>query len=565
MKQVVFALVFAVVSITTLVAQENHLERMSDRQFIEHVRAIRQPSGSGTFALAESGDKCGFGLSMEIIRRKETMNETYLRELNALLAVPITQKSILSPSGKFRIYYDTTTNHTPAMLDASGQRLPNSYNEYAQRVAEFFDETYQKEVVQLGYLPPPNPPYAVYLQDYAVGAYGQTVPDVKVSSSTAAPCFTSHIEMDNDFRQYLSLGLAGAQVTAAHEFHHMIQLGSYGSWGNSHRYIYEMTSTYFEDVVYPDVNDYYQYLETHFDNPYVPFYSAQGSLIGYQKAIFCEMIGKKYGIDVIRRLWEEMQAVDPVNAMDRALIQHQTDFAQEICRFGLWNYYTAYRSYAQLPPERYNEAYAYPLVKVAGKMQLNGGKAEFNGSLAPTGSQYYEAYRGNDTVSFIVSNCSVTDAVFDSTRYRQQSYAITLVDYQPGAPYTNLSNGWSYKFETPSVNSLCVAAVVNRALQDPGIRKPFPNPFMPDRDQVMRIPLPIDAPGPKVKVYIYNSSMSLIFEQTSMEMVTDQQLGKHVVWEGKTTSGAEVPTGIYFYLISYGDTEVTGKFALIRR
>jgi len=84
-----------------------------------------------------------------------------------------------------------------------------------------------------------------------------------ISGTQIPERWTSDIDIDNDFigSKYNAKGIQALRVTAAHEFHHAIQYG-YGWWGE--RYPYELTSTWMEDVVYTDVNDYYQYLPDYF-------------------------------------------------------------------------------------------------------------------------------------------------------------------------------------------------------------------------------------------------------------------------------------------------------------
>jgi len=63
--------------------------------------------------------------------------------------------------------------------------------------------------------------------------YGQTTSENNVGLSR----WTSYIEIDNDFIGFYTIGINAARVTAAHEFHHAIQMGNYApqSGGSSIR------------------------------------------------------------------------------------------------------------------------------------------------------------------------------------------------------------------------------------------------------------------------------------------------------------------------------------------
>ena len=89
----------------------------------------------------------------------------------------------------------------------------------------------------------------------AVGRYGFTYPE------RAGRTSSSYLEIDNDYANPIyqqTKGLDALRVTIAHEFHHAIQFGYYQ--GSDSIWWQESTSTWMEEVVYPDVDDYLQYL-----------------------------------------------------------------------------------------------------------------------------------------------------------------------------------------------------------------------------------------------------------------------------------------------------------------
>ena len=56
------------------------------------------------------------------------------------------------------------------------------------------------------------------------------------------------------------------RVTVVHEFFHAIQR-SYQIYPSGNGFLYELTSTWIEDVAYPDNNDYIYWTDNFFDNP----------------------------------------------------------------------------------------------------------------------------------------------------------------------------------------------------------------------------------------------------------------------------------------------------------
>ena len=69
---------------------------------------------------------------------------------------PVMQTSILSPSGKFRIHFDTTGTNQPAMVTSDGIAIPNTTNQYVDTLAKILDIVWQTEIDSFGFAPPPS-------------------------------------------------------------------------------------------------------------------------------------------------------------------------------------------------------------------------------------------------------------------------------------------------------------------------------------------------------------------------------------------------------------------------
>lgn len=82
----------------------------------------------------------------------------------------------------------------------------------------------------------------------------------------------------------------------------------------------------------------------------------------------------------------------------------------------------------------------------------------------------------------------------------------------------------------------------------------YPNPFVPSRDELVRIAYERDAPGP-VEVTIYDFGMNRVRTLTDQKPAGQQE----TIWRGKDDRGLRVPTGTYFYQVDLGDRTVSGK------
>lgn len=85
----------------------------------------------------------------------------------------------------------------------------------------------------------------------------------------------------------------------------------------------------------------------------------------------------------------------------------------------------------------------------------------------------------------------------------------------------------------------------------------YPNPFVPSRDQLLRIAYELDAAGP-VTVTIYDFGMNKVWSTTETQPAGQQE----TTWDGTDDRGLRVPTGTYFYTVEGNGETVRGKILL---
>lgn len=193
------------------------------------------------FSIASSIEKCGFN-NPELDYERGLSNCTNI----------IMQKVILSPSGYFHVHFDTTTNHSPSLLDVDGDGIPDYINE----VSQVADSSYRLLVDNMNFKDGANGNDNVtdiYVLELGGSAYGWARP---ISS-----CYDSCIEIDNNYEEseYYTNGLDAMRVTLLHEYFHTIQF-EYRCSPGINSYFYELTSTWIEDLGYPDINDYINFM-----------------------------------------------------------------------------------------------------------------------------------------------------------------------------------------------------------------------------------------------------------------------------------------------------------------
>lgn len=152
----------------------------------------------------------------------------------------------------------------------------------------------------------------VYLADTGrSGIYGYAVPEGSASVQTSA----GYLVLDNDFSaaQFgdATHPDAARQVTAAHEFFHLVQ---FGYDADESIWLMESTATWIEERVYTAVNDNRQYIAAgSLRWPGQPV-DTFGNGAHYGTWVFHELISQRLGNGVLRQVWRNAAAVAGDNA-----------------------------------------------------------------------------------------------------------------------------------------------------------------------------------------------------------------------------------------------------------
>jgi hypothetical protein len=276
---------------------------------------------------------CGTPLKHGLSRDWNKLEAGTQKVLALQLGPPTLPASLPSSGGHFTIHYD----------DTSGPNSPdvttiNKYNtglgltsaaDWAKQVGDAFEKAYAFYQTQ-GYHPPPNIPYDVYLASLAsAGEYGETQDITPVSSPGFPYASSSFIQVDKDFTNTIfnpgngTLGtftpLQSLQITSAHEFHHAIQYG-YNYYFDV--WYAEATSTWFEDEVYPTVNQKYSYIAAWFNQSKLSTDTSVSTTTGggYGRWIFNRYLAENHTTTVVRNFWEKLAGIAPTNGQDIPMV-----------------------------------------------------------------------------------------------------------------------------------------------------------------------------------------------------------------------------------------------------
>ncbi|MDI6766543.1 MAG: hypothetical protein QME52_06945 [Bacteroidota bacterium] len=519
--------------------------------------------------------KCGLWLSFEIARNWNQFSPLQKNKLQLLLSPKEFHKDTII--GYFHIFYDTTDYNEPALLDEYGQRIPNSSAAFVDSVGKYFNQSWNYFVDSLGYLPPPMQEgklyYIINIENLGFSLYGETIfLDSDRIGNYFPPRYTSYIRIDNDFKDVYSKGIAGLKVTAAHEFHHAVQLGSYGFW-NSDLYFYELTSTWMEDVVFDEINDYYQYLKNSWGQPKGQFrypdisFTSSLSDVSYSRAIWGKFVEKQYSRNVMRRAWETIRNQKrTVQALDSAFVEIGSSFRQAFLEWATWNFNTGPNSDSV---KYYTESRRYPKIITRPTIKYSHTFTSFTDSIQAISSVYRPICIVNlPSDSCTIPNMMVAVSNLDvnssgtSQRFR---FTYDIANHGDNT-FTRLQNGifvrlnaegkdyWSnQEYEIDSTTNQ-IPSIVSEV-------KIYPHPFFSKGMKPLNFRLP--AASEKFgKLYIYSVGMDLIIEK-EVELIS-LNFEPKIEWNGHDSRGNLVPSGIYFYVITVDGKMYNGKFAVIR-
>jgi len=240
----------------------------------------------------------------------------------------LTTAVYLSPSGKFQINYETTGFDAVPTEDLNLNGVPD----YVERTAEYADYSYQRMVVEQGFKDPIGlTPYQIYFQD--LDYYGYTQPS---GGTTYIVVHSNFIGFPpNDDPEGNVLG--ALKVTVAHEFKHAIQFATNFWAGDAGRVDWvEMDATMMEEITYPEVNDYYNYLgsQSIFRNP------ARSTPGSYPHVTWMLYYAETFGISFWVDVWNRvvLNNNQMIATIRQVLTSMDVSYSETLARNHAWHF-----------------------------------------------------------------------------------------------------------------------------------------------------------------------------------------------------------------------------------
>lgn len=517
--------------------------------------------------------KCGTFLPETIARSKAIAEGKILGN-----DPPVLQTSHSSPSGRFLIHYDTTGTNSVALTDIDRNGIPD----WVDSTGIYLDYAYDVEVNQMGFPPAPpdgnyggTPQYDFYIIDLSKqGIYGVTYSQSAISGGPY-PKSTTFILIDNNFSEtdvrpngskiYKTFGYDALKVTTAHEYHHAIQVGVYGvPTENPESAVNEMTSTWMEFRVHPDMVDYVNYLTPFFTQNGSYYFGKSEADYGYRYSIVFEYFHSLYGDAFIKRIWDIIgTGVTPYHAIENAFSErgNGVNLAQAWCDFTEWMYHTGKRA---IPGKFFSKASTYP--ELAYKRQGLYSSPTFIASetIRPYEIQLTQCKlpaetttSTPDTVDFVITYPSTVDIVnhYD----RPGDYTLTIATEQ----LPRVIEGTRYNWDITSSNSeICSRHFLTSGFSAVTSEFVYPNPFHIGMatDVSLYFPVPVNTNyNDKIILSIYTLEWQSVF---SGEIAANFYDGKRLVqW---TPDANLLTSGVYIYTLDIHGETTLGKFSVVR-
>ena len=240
---------------------------------------------------------------------------------------------------RFCIHWVASTEDAPTdQTDSDADGWPN----YVENMLAVFETVYAREngaaPAGLAWPAPPGdgelgggPEHDVYIADIGGDqTLGYVSPDAAQADGLKVK--TSYQVMDNNYAEFD--GLRSLKVTAAHEYNHMVQFGINAKMAD---WVFESTATWMEDQVYPDINDYFQYVgdwASRIAKPLTTFETG-GNTYQYGSSLWEHYLSRRFGAAVVRNTWtQSVLGESALDSFERVIPLHQdTSFSEAFGAF----------------------------------------------------------------------------------------------------------------------------------------------------------------------------------------------------------------------------------------
>lgn len=538
---------------------------------------------STSFALADKVNALDFSISTT----KESKVSLQLKNVEYDENYrPLTTHLIDSKSGNFRIHYNTEGSNSVSLVDLNNNEIPD----YIDSVIFYCDYVFDFYTLELGYVNfamdtggGGSKAYDIYLWDLGNyddvdrgGLYGfNFYADGDILPHRKFPRSYSYSVIDNNFSPmdtmksrsgkyqpaFYTTGINALKITLAHELHHAVQ-NFYGLAPQAQGTFMEMTSTFYEYRLFPEITDYLQYANLLMSNPENMPLGVDGGFNGYCYSIVFHCLYSKYGDDAIKDIWDlAYEGMPYFYGLDSTLRKNGSTMKEFWYEFMDWLYYTGSRA---KEGQYFDQAARMDTMKTFKALTYSEPEKGESGWMKPFEFRGYRlnflktGVQTSDTIDAILTNCDLAGASLNSGLSKE--YTISASNFEKSNSKYIEPLELFFNFESED------SAVINHLYILPGtlthrIAVAFPNPYNPNAHSSIYFPIPKVAKlGENVVLKVYSSAMELLYSKVIPVGVANTNL---------TAEWSDIPVdianGVHIFTVSYNSEQVLGKFVVVRK
>lgn len=311
------------------------------------------------------------------------------------------------------------------------------------------------------------------------------------------------------------------------------------------------------------IHDYYGYLNKYFSKPHETFVKNDDR--GYSLCIWNIYLQERFGYEILKRQWELHRQYDPLNSIEISLAEYGTSFINELNRFGIWTYFTNYRTQEG---KYFKDAANYPLISATYSADFTPPQDAVSGSQELLSNNFFRFICKRDD-GFTDTLCSIiTNGDIQACRKSPdllESFEYSLYNYN-AAGSSALSDGFYSKFYSGSAEYFKKTNIFNNQLTDSGyysvtgLANAYPAPFNYGRNNNIYFPV-IFNPAKFANLTVYSISMGKIFNDRLPIGIRNNKF--ELKWNGLDNNGKKLAAGVYIFVTDSDGGLKKGKLAVI--
>jgi hypothetical protein len=308
-----------------------------------------------------------------------------------------------------------------------------------------------------------------------------------------------------------------------------------------------------EDMMYQDINDYYQYLDSFFgsvSNTSFTYYNSY-TVYPYANCLYLKMLVEQFNPLIVPRIWDQLKTESSTAAIAHviSLPPYNISWLGSLNQYALWLYFTGSRA---INGQYFREAAAFPEVIIAtGDLFFYDGSFTHDFTVSGLANRFFLFYGlSKQSIIFKIETAGIPRAGFLTIRDRQNS------GFNPvNSVYT----------DPVSASDTLILILTNAESEDTSFSV-LTNSSYPD--QVSYGPNPVNVAAGQRWVEFRNlpTQASLSIFTLAGKMVFQGENLRQSVWQWnlKNSRGESVAAGIYLFMIRGDNLLQTGKIAVIR-